>query len=246
MASRIISFSVAILMFIICLTKNVGGQSAVCDPYSQFKCCEAGMPYNKRLVKVQLSQFGNMDVVCDTKTQNSSGWILIQRIQLAGSLTFRTTMNLFASGFGRPCGDYWLGLDNMNRITSSGNYMLLIEMRVGGVDYWAKYTTFKVGSWEEEYRLTVSGFSGNVPDKFSANNGANFSTPAMDNDSSGTINCARKYNSGFWFTSCGDVNLNGLIGVTITQVNRDIVGFWAGVTTGTQTFSLIEMKIKRW
>ena len=72
------------------------------------------------------------------------------------------------------------------------------------------YNKFSVGSASEEYPLTVGGFTGVGTDQFTAVhtlNGMKFSTPDNDNDKDG-INCATKYNSGWWYNSCYYININ--------------------------------------
>jgi len=67
----------------------------------------------------------------------------------------------------------------------------------------------------DEYRLSLSGFSGDAADvltKPSAArkncNGMQFSTPDQDNDLSSTGNCADRPKGGWWFNNCAEARLN--------------------------------------
>jgi len=66
----------------------------------------------------------------------------------------------------------------------------------------------------DEYRLSLSGFSGDAADvltKPSAArkncNGMQFSTPDQDNDLNSTGNCAHT-KGGWWFNNCAEARLN--------------------------------------
>ena len=73
------------------------------------------------------------------------------------------------------------------------------------------YNQFSVGSANEEYPLTVGGFTGVGEDMFNhvSNrlNGMKFSTPDNDNDKN-SGKCAVTYKSGWWYNSCQCININ--------------------------------------
>jgi len=78
-----------------------------------------------------------------------------------------------------------------------------------------------VGSETDEYRLSVSGYSGDIGDALAAhvnpykrNNGMPFTTPDQDNDPTESVNCGGGI-SGWWFNKC-----------TRSNVNRDSNGMW--------------------
>ena len=71
-----------------------------------------------------------------------------------------------------------------------------------------RYTQFSVGSANDEYPLTVGGYTGSIPnDQALYFNGRKFSTPDNDNDGNGN-NCAALDKSGWWYYGCRYVNLN--------------------------------------
>ena len=73
------------------------------------------------------------------------------------------------------------------------------------------YNQFSVGSGNEEYPLTVGGFTGVGTDWFNdksyPTNGMKFSTPDNDNDKN-NANCAASYKSGWWYNICHHINID--------------------------------------
>jgi hypothetical protein len=65
----------------------------------------------------------NIQTWCDMK---NGGWTVIQR-RLDGSENFYRTWTDYVCGFGNKSGDYWLGLENIYRLTTV-NSSLKIEM----------------------------------------------------------------------------------------------------------------------
>ncbi|RLV62362.1 hypothetical protein DV515_00019394, partial [Chloebia gouldiae] len=55
------------------------------------------------------------------------GWTVIQRRQ-DGSVDFNRTWNEYKEGFGDLNGEFWLGNDNIHRMTSQGEYSLRIDL----------------------------------------------------------------------------------------------------------------------
>jgi len=144
-------------------------------------------------------------------------WIVIQRrgTPLEGNETrqeFYLYWSDFAEGFGNPSKDFWLGLDTIAHLTgeSGVNYELSIEMRdYNNITTFANYTHFEVGPASDNYRLSVSGFSGNTHDALLYHNGMAFSTRDRDNDVY-QGSCAVLYQGAWWYRGCYLSNLNGI------------------------------------
>ncbi|XP_078621159.1 microfibril-associated glycoprotein 4-like [Branchiostoma floridae x Branchiostoma japonicum] len=153
-----------------------------------------------------------VSVYCD-QTTDGGGWTVIQR-RFDGSLEFFRYYSAYRDGFGDPSGEYWLGLDNMYRITAQNAYELYIELEDwGGNVKYARYSTFSVGPGGY-YILSVGGYSGTAGDGFylssssQGNNGAKFSTRWHDKDTySGSM--AEYFGGGWWYRNGGNSNLNG-------------------------------------
>ncbi|CAC5423682.1 Fibrinogen-like protein 1,Tenascin,Ryncolin-2,Ryncolin-4,Angiopoietin-related protein 6,Angiopoietin-related protein 2,Angiopoietin-related protein 7,Ficolin-2,Ryncolin-1,Tenascin-R,Ryncolin-3,Ficolin-1,Fibrinogen C domain-containing protein 1 [Mytilus coruscus] len=134
-------------------------------------------------------------------------WTVIQR-RVNGSVDFYRTWKEYKTGFGSVYGEYWLGNDNINIISTNGHHELSIYMQDGSVHHKANYSTFVVGNENSKYRLTVTGYSGlaggDIMDKVDNTvkaNGQPFTTKDRDNDNY-DLNCAVKYKSAWWFNDC--------------------------------------------
>ena len=151
---------------------------------------------------------------CDTTTANG-GWTVIQR-RKDESKNFSRSWANYEKGFGDLNGEFWYGLKAMNCLTQTGQWELRVDFEFPNkTRSYLHYNVFKVGSASEEYPLTISGFTDTTPtDPFSTgnHNGQKFSTYDNDNDK-WSNNCAQdahgsKYNGGWWYGSCWQVNLN--------------------------------------
>ena len=79
-----------------------------------------------------------------------------------------------------------------------------------GQTAFAEYETFKIESESTNYKMWLSGYSGNATDSFSRHNGSEFSTLDQINDTAPKCcPCAPAYGGGWWFYSCFEANLNG-------------------------------------
>ncbi|XP_012279141.1 protein scabrous-like [Orussus abietinus] len=136
------------------------------------------------------------------------GWIVVAR-RIDGMVDFDRSWNDYASGFGSPVNEFWVGNEALHRLTRDNCTRLRIDlMDIYGTRWRADYEHFNVDSEEEGYRLRVSGFSGNATDALSYQNGMAFSAKDRDMDISST-DCAANYHGGWWFSHCQHANLNG-------------------------------------
>ncbi|KAG8546641.1 hypothetical protein GDO81_030159 [Engystomops pustulosus] len=128
-----------------------------------------------------------------------------------GSVDFLRNWESYKTGFGSHQSEFWLGNENISSITSSGTWELRIDLQdFGFINYFAKYSSFKVMGESEKYKLVLGGFTGgNAGDSLSIHNGKMFSTPDQDNDADPT-NCAYVYKGAWWYNQCHSSNLNGL------------------------------------
>ncbi|CAG5123958.1 unnamed protein product, partial [Candidula unifasciata] len=94
---------------------------------------------------------------------------------------------------------------------------LRIDLVYQGKSYYAIYQV-SIGDESSNYRLTLSGYSGDAGDSFSYNSGSDFSTPDRDNDKDARRNCAEiSGGGGWWYNACTQANLNGKHGVKGSQ-----------------------------
>uniref|UniRef100_H2YQA6 Fibrinogen C-terminal domain-containing protein n=1 Tax=Ciona savignyi TaxID=51511 RepID=H2YQA6_CIOSA len=143
------------------------------------------------------------------QTTDNGGWMVIQR-RTDGSENFYRTWAEYQEKFGNIYNEFWLGLENLHALTKTGSYELRIELEdCANIRKFAKFSSFSIGSVEEQYSLTVSGYSGNAGDSLDYHNGRAFTTKDMDNDSRNGSNCAVDYHGAWWYAGCYHSNLNG-------------------------------------
>ncbi|XP_064324921.1 tenascin isoform X2 [Phalacrocorax carbo] len=150
-----------------------------------------------------------LQVFCDM-AEDGGGWIVFLRRQ-NGKEDFYRNWKTYAAGFGDPKDEFWIGLENLHKITSQGQYELRVDLRDKGETAYAVYDRFGVGDAKSRYRLRVDGYSGTAGDSMTYHNGRAFSTFDKDNDSAIT-NCALSYKGAFWYKNCHRVNLMGRYG----------------------------------
>jgi hypothetical protein len=95
--------------------------------------------------------------------------------------------------------------------SSNVAYVLRVELvYTSGLRLYAEYSTFLVGNSAAKYRLlSLGSYSGTAGDALTSHAGAAFSTYDDDNDSAAG-SCAQQYLGGWWYTTCGTANLNGV------------------------------------
>ncbi|NWR21458.1 TENR protein, partial [Emberiza fucata] len=97
-------------------------------------------------------------VYCDMTT-DGGGWIVFQRRQNGLTDFFRKWAD-YRVGFGNLEDEFWLGLDNIHKITSQGRYELRIDMRDGQEAAYAYYDKFSIGDSRSLYKLRIGDYNG--------------------------------------------------------------------------------------
>ena len=102
----------------------------------------------------------NTRVYCDTRS-GEGGWTIIQRRDSdEGTVEFENRDWVeYEDGFGDLRGEFWIGLRSMHYLTSQGNWELRIDYQLSNkTKSYLHYNKFAVGSAEDQYPLTISGF----------------------------------------------------------------------------------------
>lgn len=145
----------------------------------------------------------------------NKGWIVVAR-RVDGMVEFDRSWNDYAAGFGSPVNEFWVGNEALHRLTRDNCTRLRVDLLDIYGGYWrAEYESFRVDSEEDNYRLHVSGYSGNATDALSYQNKMAFSAKDRDLDISST-DCAANYHGGWWFSHCQHANLNGRYSLGLT------------------------------
>lgn len=131
------------------------------------------------------------------------GWLVIQqRVDITTSFDHGWTE--YRNGFGAvgKNEDFWLGLESIHQITTSGQYELAVEFKDKSKKYgYARYSNFQVAGEDNKYKLMLSGPSGTLADGLTFSNSLNFSTSDSDNDRD--YDCGYSWkNGGWWSLDC--------------------------------------------
>uniref|UniRef100_A0A672JYZ4 Angiopoietin-related protein 1-like n=1 Tax=Sinocyclocheilus grahami TaxID=75366 RepID=A0A672JYZ4_SINGR len=172
------------------------------------------------------------------------GWTLIQR-RKDGSVNFFRNWDSYKKGFGEVDGEHWLGLENIYNLGKQEDYKLLVELEDWmGKKVYAAYSSFHLEPESQSYRLRLGTYQGNAGDSLSSHNGKQFTTLDHDNDAfSG--NCAHFHKAGWWYSTCGQANLNGVWysgGVYRSRFQDGI--FWADYGGGFYSMKSVRMMIR--
>ena len=137
--------------------------------------------------------------------------LLIQQ-NTDGSNFFNRSWAEFKVGFSDRRGNYWLGNDLLHQITKNTRYKLRFDLQARSnlTWYYSEYSSFVVSSEASNYRIGVSGYSGNAPEVFTYHDGAIFSTYDRDNDQTDKHCALNVYQGGFWYKACARCGINGV------------------------------------
>ena len=168
--------------------------------------------HNTSGVITTLSQDGScsQESYCDMET-DGGGWTVFQRHQ-SDAVSFTHRWAEYKNGFGNLSDSFWWGNDKLAQALNDGRrYELRIDLfDWEGEHRYTKYSHFYVALESDNYRIRLSGYTGNAGgDSFGPNaNGQQFTTFDQDNDAS-PDNCAARYGGGFWYLHCGNFLPNG-------------------------------------
>ena len=127
------------------------------------------------------------------------------------------TWDEYKVGFAQDC-EHWLGLEEIYQLTSNQEYSLKITLiDWDTTEYFAIYGSFKIGPESDGYRLNIANFDStkSTVENDLYWNKRKFSTIDVDNDIAPySCSSAERGYSGWWFSNCGDSNLNGIREIT--------------------------------
>ena len=131
--------------------------------------------------KMSMGTFVTANVYCNMTTDDG-GWIVIQRNRRKSQLSFNKNWREYEEGFGDLNKDFWAGLELIHTLTQRGQWEMRVDYQKNDKTWsYLHYNQFSVGSANEEYPLTVGGFTGVGIDRFNhqsqPHNGMKFTTP---------------------------------------------------------------------
>ena len=101
---------------------------------------------------------GSFEVKC-LMTLDEGGWTVIQRRQ-DGSEDFYRNWTAYKDGFGNLTSEFWLGLDKIHRLTSSGENTMRIDMTSwDDKEYFVEYGSFSILDEADEYQLNIASYT---------------------------------------------------------------------------------------
>uniref|UniRef100_A0A6P7GDC1 Ficolin-2-like n=1 Tax=Diabrotica virgifera virgifera TaxID=50390 RepID=A0A6P7GDC1_DIAVI len=141
---------------------------------------------------------------------SGGGWTHIQK-RIDGSQDFFLPWRDYKFGFGDLSGEFWIGLENIYRMTAFETNELLVELtKTNKKKIFGSYEAFSIGSEIDGYILNkLEGYSGSIGDSLTYHLNAKFTTLDLDQDSKDDGNCAKLYEAAWWYSNCYHSNLNG-------------------------------------
>ena len=171
-------------------------------------CCDLKTLLGSGVYKINKGAFDKDALAyCDMVTAGG-GWMVIQRNKRSSSVSFNRNWTDYEKGFGDLNTEFWYGLEELHCLTQRGQWEMRIDFQqTNNVRSYLHYNNFSIGSANEEYPLTIGGFTGVGTDRLAYHNRMKFSTQDNDNDRWGS-NCAASHRGGWWFNACVHSNIN--------------------------------------
>ncbi|XP_052818070.1 microfibril-associated glycoprotein 4-like [Mya arenaria] len=186
---------------------------------------------------------------CD---MTNGGWTVIQR-RMDGSENFERLWADYAAGFGSREAEYWLGLNNIHRLTTKSSSFMEAWPGEPVMTHFETYSNFSVGSEATNFTLYVDSFieSNNsfVSRIVGKQSGRPFSTVDREAENIGNKNCSWLTRGPWWHAhDCFPLSLNGVyfVGGTYSTTRWLYEGIeWFKLWEYTYSLKTSVMKIKR-
>ncbi|XP_063075744.1 angiopoietin-related protein 3-like [Engraulis encrasicolus] len=158
------------------------------------------------LYPIQPAQSQPFIVYCDITTDGAS--TVIQRRQ-DGSLDFDQTWKTYEDGFGNFKGEFWLGLKKIYAIAQHNDTIVRIQAEDSKQGKHVVEYNLMIEDASSDYAIHLRSTDSDQLHPVGNKSAIRFSTKDHLNDENQDPSCANDYTGGWWFSSCGDINLNG-------------------------------------
>ena len=178
--------------------------------------------------RIHLPNVQAFTAYCDMET-DGGGYLVFQRRE-DGSVDFYRDYAEYVKGFGDQRGEHWLGLELLHRLTSAYKFKLRVDLADwSGLTAYASYSTFRLASAADGYRLIVGSYSGTAGDSMNYHRNMKFSARDVDQDTHEN-NCATQYRGAWWYSACHSSNLSSVYkrGTVTTYANAVVWYEWKG------------------
>ena len=113
-------------------------------------------PVRRSVVFIQSILMVQARLMCSVTKQQPVGGGQCSMKRLDGSVNFYRGWNDYKLGFGNLNGEFWLGLDKINRLTKSARNRLRVDLEdTKGKTAYAVYDHFAVTSERSKYQLSL-------------------------------------------------------------------------------------------
>ncbi|XP_046865567.1 angiopoietin-related protein 7-like isoform X2 [Drosophila willistoni] len=146
---------------------------------------------------IEIAGLDPISALCEGDIEGG-GWIVIHK-RFDGSVDFNRTWTEYRNGFGDKKGEFFIGLENLHRITNSQTYELYVQVKYHSKpSEFASYNNFTIGNETTKYKLeSVGEFKGTAYNSMEYNLNAPFSSFDQDSDQRKDDNCAQ-WHGGWW------------------------------------------------
>ncbi|KAM4628796.1 angiopoietin-related protein 4-like [Polymixia lowei] len=189
----------------------------------------------------------SFNVLCEMTSEG--GWTVIQK-RHNGSQSFNQPWEQYQKGFGSLNGEFWLGLENIHVLSKQGQYTLQVELSDWTGQEQSDQYQFRLDGEDKNYALHLEQASspGGLENAMTTGaSGLPFSTSDRDNDLSADVHCAGLLSGGWWFSSCGNSNLNGRYprrpSLSKRKQSRRQAMFWTATTGHNSSLKTTVLKI---
>ena len=141
-------------------------------------------------------------------------------------------------------GDHWLGLTHLHILTNQNFYSLRVELTDWNRQVRVtQCSSFLVADEQDDFRLHVSGCSGDAGDGLTSHNGFEFAMASADVEASDSELCVGLKYGGWWSSGCAQSNLNGKFYKQNEESQSDGIS-WKPLTDAGRGLKRVEMKIR--